>query len=276
MMSASDLALTAGDSPDLPTTGGAYAKLLAALSRELDTSSDNYLPNAHAGDFAIFTSDGTIVVPGATGFIGQTLAFERPWIEYLEGEEPIRHLKKPPGVIFVYRGERGAEQPGTYQIKADGTVGNRVTETLIAYLLIKEPKIDEVVSLNFTKTALRKSGNNFQNTAQQLAVRIGPDGLQWVTGCTLGKFRITSRIAEDDNRRWHVPKVVLLGKLGEEGGPTIEEWRTAQGLRMAAKAPAPVPLASAPALVSSEIEHPNPDLVPEHHLDDDSVEEIID
>jgi hypothetical protein len=275
MMSASDLALTAGDTPDGPVTGGAQAKVLAGVSRELDTSSDNHLPNTHAGDIVIYASDGPVVYPGATGFICMVLGFQRSWIQYPEGEEPIHHPKKPPGVIFVERGERGAEQPGTYFIGPNGELGNRVTETLTTYLLVDG--IDEVVSLNFTKTALRISGNNFQNTAQRLAVRTGPGGLQWVTGCTLAKFLITSRLVESGNRRWHVPKVKLLGKLGEEGGPTIEEWRTAQGLRMAAKGPAPVPLATSPAtkLVAPVPENvvidDNPNLRPEHYPDDDET-----
>jgi hypothetical protein len=69
MLSASDLALTSGDTPDLPTTAGAYVKLLAALSSALDTSSDSFLVGAAAGDFVIYTSGSDPkIVKGAIGF----------------------------------------------------------------------------------------------------------------------------------------------------------------------------------------------------------------
>jgi hypothetical protein len=247
MLSASDLALTAGDTPDLPTTIGARAVLLAPLSRALDTSSDSFLVGAAAGDFVIYCSGGDPkIVKGAIGFTCMVIGFDRPWIEYpnKRGDDIIRHLKRPSDVDWRDRGEGGAEQFCHYRIGPNGELGNRVVDTGIAYLLIEG--IDEMVSLSFTKTALRLSYNGFVDTAQKLAIRGGPDGLQWVTGCTLGKFRITSRLIDDANRRWHVPKVTLIGKLGEEGGPSVEEWRKVQGLRMAAKAPPPVPLASPP------------------------------
>jgi hypothetical protein len=281
MLSASDLALTADDTPDLPTAIGARAVLLAPLSRALDTSSDSFLVGAAAGDFVIYTSGGDPkIVKGAIGFTCMVIGFDRPWIEYPEklGNDIIRHPKKPSDVDWLDRSEGGAEQPGNYRIGPNGELGNRVVETGIAYLLVEG--IDEVVSLSFTKTALRLSFNGFIDAAQRLAIRSGPDGLQWISGCTLGKFRITSRLIDNANRRWHVPKVTLIGKLGEEGGPSIEEWRAAQGLRLAAKAPPPVPLASPPVapLVAGPPEAPTAaaeyeylddrDLVPEGVVDD--------
>jgi hypothetical protein len=283
MLSASDLALTAGDTPDLPSTGSAFVKLLAPLSQELDTSSDSFLANAHAGDFVIYTGGSEpVVINGVAGFICMVLGFERPWIEYgRTRDDTVRHAKRLPDAVWLDRGEKGVERPGEYRIDPNGEVGNRVVKTVIAYLLIDG--VDEVVTYYFQSTAL-KVGNAFIDVVQKLAIRSGPDGLQWIAGCTLGRWRVTSRIAESGSRRWHLPKVALIGRLGEEGGPSLEEWRRAQGLRIAAKAPTPVPLASAPthpALVRSEIEAPAPpsaddgNLVPEHYPDDvDPTEEI--
>jgi hypothetical protein len=281
MMSASDLALTAGDTPDLPITTSAYVALLAPLSRALDSNSERPLKNAHAGDFAAYTSDGGVTVfPGEAGFPSMVLGIEEVWIERPEGDEPIRHAKKPPDVTWLDRGELGNENPGTYQISPDGKLGNPVTLTLIFYLLIDG--IAEVVEMHFSKTALRLCGRGFKDMAQRLAVRIGPDGLRWVTGCTLGKFLVTSRVVDGGSHRWHVPKVALIGKLGEEGGPSMEEWRTAQAMRMAAKAPPPKPLTSAPTapLVAGPAEaapahdNDNSNWEPEGYVADDGTEDI--
>jgi hypothetical protein len=276
MMSASDLALTAGDTPDVPSTVSAYVALMAALSQAVDPNSDRYIPGTRVGDLVIYTSSNKPkVFPGATGFKTMVLAFERLWIGRPEGDEPIRYPKKPPDVAWLDRGDHGVEQPGHYRIGPDGELGNRVVLTLIAYLLVDG--IDEVVSLSFTKSALRMCGNGFMDMAQKIAVRIGPDGLQWVTGCTLGKFRVTSRLVDNGTRRWHVPKVELIGRLGEEGGPTLEEWRHAQSLRIAAKAPPPKPVASPPKapLVAGPAEYDdNPDMVPEGVVEDDVTEDV--
>jgi hypothetical protein len=277
-LSASDLALTAGDTPDLPSTAWAWVKLLAPVSHELDASSDQFLAGAHAGDFVVYTSGSDPkIVNGATGFTCMVIGLERVWVEYPVGDHVIRHPEKPSDAVWLSRGEKGAERPGLHRIGPSGELGNRVPETVIAYLLVDG--VVEVVSYSFASTALR-IGNAFSDTAQKLAIRSGPDGLQWVTGCTLGKFRITSRLIDRGGRRWHVPKVTLIGKLGEEGGPSIEEWRAAQGLRLAAKAPPPVPLASppvaplvagppAPPTAAAEYEYVDDrDLVPEGVVDD--------
>jgi hypothetical protein len=280
ILATSDVALIAGDTPDLPTTGSAVAKLLAPLSQELDTSSDSFLAGAHAGDFVIYTGGSDpVVINGAAGFSCMVVGLERVWIEYGKGDI-VRHRKKPSDAVWLDRGEMGVERPGLYRIGPDGKVGNRVAETVIAYLLVDG--IDEVVAYNFQSTAL-KVGNAFIDMAQRLAIREGPDGLRWVTGCTLGRFRMTSRTTGEGARRWHLPKVALIGRLGEEGGPSLEEWRLAQGLRIAAKAPAPVPLASvpaapalpaapAPAAPASDSEAPLPDddpnIRPEGVVDD--------
>jgi hypothetical protein len=286
MMSASDLALTAGDTPDLPTTPSSYVALLAPLSQALDTSSDRFIADARAGDFVVYTSsDKPKVFAGATGFVCMVLGFEMVWMEYPEGDEPIRHAKKPSNIVFLERGELGNEGPGTYRVSPNGELGNRVLETLVAYLLIDG--IAEVVSMSFAKTALKLCGRGFKDTAQKLAVRTGPDGLQWITGCTLAKFRITSRLVDNGTRRWNVPKATLIAKLGEEGGPTIEEWRHAQELRMAAKAPPAKPLASppvaAPTITGPTSAEPeplylddNPNLVPEGVVEGDITEDILD
>src|SRR6516164_4289798 len=103
-LSASDLALTAGDTPDLPSTAWAWVKLLAPVSHELDASSDQFLAGAHAGDFVVYTSGSDPkIVNGATGFTCMVIGFERVWIEKVEGDDPIRHSKKPSGADWLDR-----------------------------------------------------------------------------------------------------------------------------------------------------------------------------
>ena len=68
----------------------------------------------------------------------------------------------------------------------------------------------------FSKTAL-PIGRDLTNRAQALNV----EGLKGVKGCVLGRYRMTSRLKETDTRRWFLPVIEYLGKLGQPNGPSL-------------------------------------------------------
>ena len=60
-------------------------------------------------------------------------------------------------------------------------------------------------------------GRDLTNRAQVLNV----EGLKGVKGCVLGRYRMTSRLKEADTRRWFLPSIEYLGKLGQPNGPSL-------------------------------------------------------
>ena len=79
------------------------------------------------------------------------------------------------------------------------------------------------------KTAV-KIVRAFSNRAQRLTV----DGLgEGIRGCVLARFRVTSFLKTEDKRSWHVPVFTILGKLGQERGPSLERVLETARLRNA-------------------------------------------
>lgn len=66
----------------------------------------------------------------------------------------------------------------------------------------------------FNKTAFN-IGKDITNRAQVLSV----EGLNGVKGPVLGRYKMTSFLKKEDNRRWYLPAIEYLGKLGQRRPP---------------------------------------------------------
>ena len=80
-------------------------------------------------------------------------------------------------------------------------------------------KVEETGQLGFyrfSKTAL-PIGRDLTNRAQVLSV----EGLDGAKGPVLGRYRMTSRLEKRDTRRWFLPSIAYLGKLGQPDGPSL-------------------------------------------------------
>ena len=94
--------------------------------------------------------------------------------------------------------------------------GRVVQEARNAFMKVEST--DQLGFYRFNKTAL-PIGRDLTNRAQVLTV----EGLKGVKGCVLGRYRMTSRLKEEDDRRWFLPVIEYLGKLGQKGGPSIDQ-----------------------------------------------------
>ena len=92
--------------------------------------------------------------------------------------------------------------------------GRVVQEARNAFMKVEET--GQFGFYRFYKTAL-PIGRDLTNRAQVLNV----EGLKGVKGCVLGRYRMTSRLKEADTRRWFLPSIEYLGKLGQPNGPSL-------------------------------------------------------
>ena len=98
-------------------------------------------------------------------------------------------------------------------------------------------KIEETAQIGvyvFSKTALR-IGRHLASATQRLQV----NGLNGVKGCVLGRFRMTSRLEKQGDRRWYLPVWSLVGKLGQDNGPSLAAVLGLAEMRKAFKAGIP-------------------------------------
>ena len=92
--------------------------------------------------------------------------------------------------------------------------GRVVQESRNAFMKVEET--GQLGFYRFSKTAL-PIGRDLTNRAQVLSV----EGLDGVKGCVLGRYRMTSRLEKRDIRRWFLPSIEYLGKLGQPDGPSL-------------------------------------------------------
>jgi hypothetical protein len=82
------------------------------------------------------------------------------------------------------------------------------------------------------------------------------DGVE-LQGPPISRWRLTSQLQRRADMRWFTPRTVLLGRLGEPEGPSVQLWRIAARSRLAFKEgldwapqalPAPAPAPEAPQM----------------------------
>ena len=87
-----------------------------------------------------------------------------------------------------------------------------------------------------------------------------------ISGMILGLGEWSSRLEQRGDYRWLLPRVELVGKLGQAGGPSFEQVRFAAGLRQSFKRALPWTPAP-PALTGMSTAAPQPAMV--DVIDDD-------
>jgi hypothetical protein len=226
-------AALAADAPDLTSPVRARLALMQPNSPETVQAAHNkrYHPEARAGAFLCTWADGTRTAFN-DGVDASLVGFDLRWIEYHldrgaeRGKFVAEHAKQPVDYEWLKVGQRGATKEGAYRIGADGKPYSRVVKTLFAYLLVG----GKGAVLAFYSTAL-EDGFDFVNKANRLQIKTA-DGKS-LRGYALGKWRITSRPAERGGRPYFRPTAELLGKLGEQGGPSVEEVLAHNAVRQA-------------------------------------------
>jgi hypothetical protein len=220
------------DGHDVPFRGKQGVAMIYGVSRQLTE-----IPGAEIGDFDVPQGDKRALFKASTGFLFHPIGFELSNPEYTpdtpegRGTFVIDHgVRWPEDSVFLKQGERGVARAGRYRI-VDGKVANRVVPTVAIYGLVGA----HGVSYSCYGTAFAPA-KDLAIRAERLRVKAEIDGrIQELQGCTLGLFQVTSAIEKKGDRRYPVPVFRLVGKLGEPGGPTPEQWRLAKQLRQAFK-----------------------------------------
>jgi len=223
----------AGDTPDLISSIQSRLALMQPNSPETVRAAHNkrYHPEARAGGFLCTWADGTRTAFN-DGVDASLVGFDLRWIEYHldrgaeRGKFIKPHTEEPADYEWLKVGQRGATKEGAYRIGADGKPYSRVVKTLFAYLLIE----GRGAVLAFYSTALEDA---FSFVAQANRLQIKTADGKSLRGYALGKWRITSRPVERGGRPYFRPAVTLVGRLGELGGPSVEEVLAHNAVRQA-------------------------------------------
>jgi hypothetical protein len=220
-----DLALIAGDSPDLAVRAKSKVTLCQTNSPELAPGDKRQVKGATVGSFVVPSGDERVAVDHVDFIV---VGFSHYFDEYLPSRGPYvaTHLKKPPGAIWLNAKRDKVEKTGLWLPN-----GNRVVEVILAYLLLLPDR--QGASFAFYGSGF-PIGRDLSDRAASLKATIGAES---VSACTLGKWRLTATFEKDteSDHRWCEPAVTLIGKLGEPKGPTVAEWRLARTLRRAIK-----------------------------------------
>jgi hypothetical protein len=206
-----------------PSTGGARITLAQNTSAAINRHEPGHVPGLSAGDFWMpLPGADPIVFKGEAGFMSIPVAFLHKFVKW--GPE----IGGPPLDVTDEKPE-----DADWRLQPDGRKrfstldGCRIDETISALLLVD----GRGATFDFKSTSLR-TGSNFHDHAGHLRAIVGG---QEVWGYPYGKWRISSRLERSARGAWFTPVVILLGRLGDPLGPTIDEWRTAAKARLAFK-----------------------------------------
>jgi hypothetical protein len=219
-----DLALVAGDSPDLEVRARSKITLVQTNSPELVPGDKRHVPGAQVGMYVVPSGDGGRVAVQQVDFV--VVGFSHYFDEYLPNRGPwVRpHLKKPSDAVWLdAKRDKNVEKTGLWLPS-----GNRLVEVILTYMVLTG---GQAASFKFYGTGF-PVGRDLSDRAASLKAMVGAAS---VHTCTVGKWRMTSTFEKEADMRWVKPHVALLGKLGEPKGPTIAEWRQAQTLRRAVR-----------------------------------------
>jgi hypothetical protein len=237
-LTAEDRAGSIDNGHDTPFRDRQSVTLCHGMSPELMVGGSRFTPGAAIGDYVVPQGDKRVVFRGSTGFAAQIIGFDLSHPEYTVGVGAgdrgvfvCDHGRQgPEDMRWFKEGEKNVAKQGYYRVNG-GQPGNKVVPTITAYMLVN----GHGVAYAMYGTAY-PIGRDLVTRAERLRVKAtGPDGKpEELKGCTLGKFLFTSRF-EKKAYTYPVPVAEILGKLGEAGGPTLEEWRKIQPLRQAFK-----------------------------------------
>ena len=226
-----------GDGRDTPFLGKQSVVLTHGMSPELMVGGPRFVRNAKIGSWVVPQGDARVPFDGETGFVAQIIGFDLSHPEYTVGIGDDRGVfvcdhgrQAPKDMKFLYAADGRVKKSGHYRVEIDGQPGNKVVPTIGVSMVVNGYGV--VYDAYGTAFAPTKE---LVIRAERLRVKVEVDGkAEQLRGCTLGKFRFTSRF-EKKAYTYPVPVMTLIGKLGEADGPTIEEWRLALDLRQAFK-----------------------------------------
>jgi hypothetical protein len=227
-----------GAEPDLPSGVPPLAELLQSTSLQLQPGNTDFVLGACQGDFLVPRDGAYTLLKGTIGITFVPVGFETQWPQFRpfrQGWAGVTHAEKPASAKWLLP-EKTFDKPaspdgkqGLYLIDADGKPGDKIEETLYLHALVLpgDGHPPHGASFSFHSTSL-KIGNAFEKRARNL--QVGTNG-QPLKGYVVGKWRLTSYYKKPEAFGWWEPVLTLLGKLGEERGPTREEMLYAARLR---------------------------------------------
>ena len=226
------LAETAGD--DLPPGLADLIKLMQGMSAEMAPSHTKYVDGAALGDFVIPRQDEQLLVKGAIGYAFIIVGAECHWPEYLQarGGFVAPHDTKPPNARWLKKDESPDGREGLYLIGVDGRADNRIEETwyVPALVLLDDGSEPFVATYAFHGTACPIGKDMLRRAARKVMV----DGAS-IANPALFKWRMTSRPERGVGGAYYLPAPTIVGRFGEERGPTADQVRIAGRLRKAFK-----------------------------------------
>jgi hypothetical protein len=229
-------------------------RLLQSNSPDLLDSPDNemFLPGAVAGGFAIPNREGRTFQPSPPGIRFGIFGWSTTWHIY---------EKRPDGSNQRVDSLPQKPSDAVWRESADGRracvndQGHAVVETLSAY--VRLAGTGQVGRYDFSKTA-KRVGDELATRSQRLSTKDGE-----LKGSVLGLFQMTSRLEQQGARRWFLPVPILLGKMGEKNGPSVDEVLKAAELRQAFLNGAPLPESpNRPAITAPQLEARQPETRP--------------
>jgi hypothetical protein len=235
-LTAEDYDLVRGDDGhDTPFRDRQSMVLVYGSSPELVFGGSRYVKGAEIGGYVAPQGDKRVPMKSV---LMQTVVFTLTHPEYTlgdgegdRGQFVCDHGVKPPSDMKFLKASGGlVKKTGHYRVGADGKPGNKVAPTITAYGLVN----GFGASYAMYGTAYG-AGREFAGRAERLMVRVDPPliitqpggpaiDVPELRGCALGIFELTSRFEKMGPYRVPVPVMTLVGKLGEEGGPTLEQW----------------------------------------------------
>jgi hypothetical protein len=236
-MTAADRALAEGDRRDVEIREKLKFSVMHQMSNELDPSSKVYVKGAQPGDIVLTTADaGPKIFRNPEGACVFAVGFQHLWNEYAldvgvqRGSLLDQHEKKPADCVWLKPPR--VQKQGNYRVNSGGDIYAAVVETLFAFLMVEADGAVYPGVYALYKTALAY-GTEFAARAQSLKVRLPSEsgGTEQLSSPTLGKWRVTTASEKFGDRPVFVPRFKLLGRLGEQTGPTLDEWRLIMGLR---------------------------------------------
>jgi hypothetical protein len=243
------LAETAGD--DLPPGLADLIKLMQGMSAEMAPNHTKYVDGAALGDFVIPPQDEQLLVKGAIGYAYMVVGAECHWPEYLQarGGFVAPHDTKPPNARWLKKDVSPDGRAGLYLIGLDGRAGNRIEETWYVpeLILLDDGSKPFVATYAFHGTACPIGMDMLRRAARKVMVDGEP-----VSNPALVKWRMTSRPEKGNGGAYYLPEPTIVGRFGEERGPTSDQVELAAQLRKAFRQGLPIgeepPEPPAPAL----------------------------
>ena len=230
--------------PDLPSGMPPLATLLQSTSLQLQPGNDDFVPNAAQGDFLVPRDGGLVLVKGSTGITSVPVGFETQWPQFRpfrQGWAGVTHAAKPANALWLLPEGGPNDRPaspdgkkGLYLIGADGKPGDRIEETLYLHALVlpDDGHPPHGASFSFHSTSL-SIGKAFSERADRVQVEVDGKPLK---GYVVGKWNLSSFYKKNDNGfGWWKLALTLIGKVGEEHGPSITEMLQAARLRASFK-----------------------------------------